>query len=166
MQPTNRDFRDLFYEFAAHRVRYLVVGAYAVTHYSRPRFTKDLDIWVDPEPENARRALEALAAYGAPVRDLRVDDLVKPGNVFQIGITTTRIDILTSAEGLAFARCWPRRTAGEYMDTKVHYLGQRDLIRNKTVARPQDLADVARLEGKTEARRARRRAPSRRRRRP
>ena len=153
MLPTNRDFRDLFFEFGERSVRYLVVGAYAVTHYSKPRFTKDLDIWIDPEPGNARKAWEALGAYGAPVKDITPADLSKPGNVLQIGVTTTRIDILTSVEGLVFEECWPRRTAGEYMDMRVNYVARADLIRNKKmVGRPQDLMDVRVLEKVSESR--------------
>jgi hypothetical protein len=148
MQPTNRDFRDLFFEFGERSVRYLVVGAYAVTHYSKPRFTKDLDIWIDPDPRNARKAWEALGAYGAPIKEITPADLAKPGNVLQIGVTTTRIDILTSVEGLVFEDCWPRRTTGEYMDMPVNYVSRADLIRNKKkVGRPQDLLDVRTLEG-------------------
>jgi len=68
---TNRDFNDLFCAFNAHDVRYLVVGAYAVSFHARPRFTQDLDVWVDATPENAQRVWSALAAFGAPVRDVR-----------------------------------------------------------------------------------------------
>ena len=165
MLPTNPDFRDLFFEFDARSVRYLVVGAYAVTHYSRPRFTKDLDVWIDPAPGNARRTWDALGAYGAPIRDIAPADLSKPGNVLQIGVTTTRIDILTSIAGLVFDECWPRRTTGEYMDVRVNYVARADLIRNKkAVGRPQDLLDVEALEKARRKRVSRpRRSPPRRR---
>jgi hypothetical protein len=145
------------------------VGAYAVTLYSRPRFTRDLDVWVDPDPANAHRAWKALAAYGAPVADLRAEHLSAPGMVFQIGVTTTRIDILTSIADLEFEDCWPRRTAGEYMDQRVHFLSLEDLIRNKrAVGRPQDLIDLRALEKvrRRGARRPRRRPPPSSRRRP
>jgi hypothetical protein len=147
MSTTNRDFRDLFSAFAAREIRFLVVGAYAVTHYARPRFTKDLDLWVDPDPENAGRVLAALADFGAPVAGLSAADLARPRTVFQIGVPPTRIDILTSVAGLAFASCWRRRTAGTYGGIAVQFLGKRDLLRNKRlVGRPQDLLDVRALE--------------------
>ena len=155
---TNPDFRDLFFEFAACGVRYLVVGAYAVSHYTEPRFTKDLDVWIDPDPENALRAWRALAAYGAPLAEVTPEDLSKPGNVLQIGVTTTRIDVITGIEGLDFDACWPRRSPGKYADCDVSYLSRADLVRNKrAVGRPQDLLDVARLEGRASRRKPRRR---------
>ena len=151
----NPDFRDLFSAFADSGVRYLVVGAYAVTHYTAPRFTKDLDVWVDPDPENAARVWSALARYGAPLSGVSPGDFTKPRMVFQIGVTTTRIDILTSVEALEFGPCWKRRDPGKYGGLDVPYLSRVDLIRNKrAVARPQDLLDVARLQ--------RRRRPDRR----
>lgn len=144
---TNRDFSDLFSEFAAHDVRYLVVGAYAVAHYAIPRFTKDIDVWVGATPENAIRVWRALASYGAPMAEISPDTFETPGQVFQIGVTTTRIDVLTSVAALDFEDCWPRRTRGTYGDVEVFYVSRDDLLRNKrSVARPRDLQDVRVLE--------------------
>ena len=69
----NRDFKDMFRMLNEHRVRYLVVGAYAVTFYAEPRYTKDLDIWVEPSAENAKKVWDALAAFGAPLDGIRVE---------------------------------------------------------------------------------------------
>ncbi len=66
----NLDFRDLFLAFSVAEVRYLVVGAHAVSFHARPRFTKDLDLWVDPTPENAERVFAALREFGAPLADV------------------------------------------------------------------------------------------------
>jgi hypothetical protein len=144
---TNRDFRDLFFALNAAEVRYLVVGGYAVSFHARPRFTKDLDIWVESELQNAQRTWHALAAYGAPVKDLTPSDLAIPEMVFQIGLPPNRIDLLTSVLGLRFAEAWERRVAAKYADCPVAYLSKQDLIVNKRqVARPQDLEDVRALE--------------------
>jgi hypothetical protein len=144
---TNRDFRDLFSTFAAFEVRFLVVGGYAVAFHAEPRYTKDLDVWIDPEPGNARRAWKALAAFGAPMADLREGDLSDPGMVFQMGLPPNRIDILTSIEGLAFPEAWSRRALSKYADVEIAYLSRADLIVNKrAVGRPQDDLDVQRLE--------------------
>lgn len=143
----NPDFRDLLSAFADCGVRFLVVGAYAVTHYTAPRFTKDLDIWIDPTAENAARAWKALAAFGAPLAGVSPADLSRPGMILQIGVPVNRIDVLTSVQALDFGECWKRRDPGRYADVTVHYLSRADLIRNKTsVGRPQDLLDVARLK--------------------
>jgi hypothetical protein len=144
---TNRDFRDLFLALNASEVRYLIVGAYAVTFHSRPRFTKDLDIWIDGDPVNAQRTWRALASFGAPLRDLKPSDLSNPQLVYQVGIPPNRIDILTSLDGVNFGEAWSRRAVGKYDDCPVAYLSRQDLITNKRiVGRPQDLLDVEALE--------------------
>jgi hypothetical protein len=81
----NQDFRDLLAEFNARQVEFLLVGAHALAAHGHVRATRDLDVWVRPSPENAKRVIEALRAFGAPLRDLTEDDLSTPGVVFQIG---------------------------------------------------------------------------------
>lgn len=145
----NRDFSELLATFAAHDVRFLVVGGYAVTFHSKPRFTKDLDVWVDPTTANAVRVYAALAAYGAPLgtHGVIVEDFSREGVVYQMGLPPNRIDILTAVDGLQFADCWPRRAVATYGPQPVAYLAKSDLIKNKrTVGRPQDLQDADNLE--------------------
>jgi hypothetical protein len=143
----NRDFRDLFAALNAANARYLLVGGYAVAFHAQPRFTKDLDIWTDPEGENATRVLEALRAFGAPLGDLSTSDLARPGTVFQIGVPPNRIDIVTGVDGVTFADAWPERAETTYGDQALPVIGRRHLIQNKRAAgRPQDLLDVASLE--------------------
>src|SRR4030095_4121843 len=149
IRMTNRDFRDLLAAFSARDVRFLVVGGYAVTFHARPRFTKDLDVWIDPTPDNARRVYEALAAFGSPLaaHGVRVEDFATPGTVYQIGVPPNRIDVLTAAEGLQFTACWGRRVLAKFADVGIAYLSREDLILNKKqVGRPQDLAAVRALE--------------------
>ena len=145
----NRDFRDLFAVFDAHEVRFLVVGGYAVTFHTRPRFTKDIDIWVAPTVENATRVARALLAFGAPLAEHGVEarDFARIGVVYQMGLPPNRIDVLTAVDGLEFESCWSRRVVAKYGDAPVAYLGRHDLIVNKRrVGRPQDLEDVRALE--------------------
>src|SRR5947209_8399472 len=99
----NRDFRDLFAEFNDHGVEFIVVGAHALAVHGHIRATKDLDVWVRPEPENARRLLAALHAFGAPTTDLTVQDFSSPGVTFQIGVEPVRIDIITAIDGVDFS---------------------------------------------------------------
>jgi|GEM_PF-1663252 len=63
---TNSDFRELLSLFEKYRIRYLVVGAYAVMKYSEPRFTKGLDLWIATDMENAHSVYVALKEFGAP----------------------------------------------------------------------------------------------------
>src|SRR5262245_49630782 len=105
---TNRDFRDLLAALSARSVRSLIVGGYAVTFHARPRFTKDLDVWVDSTSENATRVKAALLDFGAPLQAHGVTerDFMVPGTIYQIGVPPNRVDILTAVESLAFAPCW------------------------------------------------------------
>jgi hypothetical protein len=143
----NPDFRDLLAAFNARGVEYLVVGAHALAAHGLVRATKDLEVWVRPETENARRVLVALAAFGAPLQDLTQDDLSHPGLIFQIGIEPIRIDVITAIDGVTFDEAWPDRVELDFADQRVSVLSQRHLIQNKRAAgRSQDLVDVKWLE--------------------
>jgi hypothetical protein len=143
----NPDFRDLFHAFAAAEARSIVVGAYAVIHHTEPRYTKDIDIWVEPTPDNAARVLSALRTFGAPILELRERDLCDPELVYQIGIEPNRVDLLTSIEGLRFDRAWAGAVQATYGGVPIRVLGLDDLLTAKRAAgRPQDLLDVTRLE--------------------
>lgn len=141
------DFRDLLSTFNAHRVDYLVVGAHALAAHGHVRATGDLDVWVRPEPTNAKRVIEALRAFGAPLLDLGEEDLIRRGTVFQIGIAPLRIDVLTSIDEVTFDEGWADRLTANFADLPVPVLSAKHLIRNKrAVGRTQDLADVEWLE--------------------
>lgn len=143
----NPDFLDLFSALSAAEARFLVVGAYAAMQHIPPRYTKDLDVWVDATSENAARVYAALRVFGAPLADLSVQDLSTQGVVLQIGVEPNRIDILTSIEAVAFTEAWEHRLDSTYGGVPIHVLGLADLLRNKrAVGRPQDLLDVANLE--------------------
>jgi hypothetical protein len=142
----NRDFLDLLHAFLTADVRFLVVGAYAVAVHGHPRATGDLDLWVDPTPLNAARVYAALQAFGAPLHELRPDDLERPGIVFQMGLPPARIDILTSVSGLEFEEAWTSRIVETISEMRIPFIGRDGLIKNKlATGRPQDLADVAAL---------------------
>ena len=144
----NRDFVEMLAALCEAEAEFMVVGAHAVAAYSRPRATGDLDLWVRAVPANAARVWKALVAFGAPLDDLTQTDLAADDLIYQIGVVPTRIDILTSIEGVAFADAWPNRTTLEISGLEVAVIGRDDLIRNKrAVGRKRDLADVAALEG-------------------
>ena len=108
----NQDFLDLLRAFAAHDVRFLIVGAYALAIHGRPRATGDLDVWIDATDDNAARVYAALRSFGAPLGDVSERDFARPGIVFQIGVVPGRIDILTQLSGLLFDEAWPTRLRG------------------------------------------------------
>jgi hypothetical protein len=147
----NRDFRDLLAEFNAHRVEFLVVGAHALAAHGCVRATKDLDVWIRPEAENAKHTIAALRTFGSPLQDLTEKDLATPGVTFQIGLPPLRIDILTQISGVEFDEAWPSRMQANFGDQTVGVISKTHLLKNKRAAgRKQDLADVEWLENQAE----------------
>lgn len=140
------DFRELLSLFNAEGVRYLIVGGFALAHYGRPRYTKELDVWVDRTKENARKVFRALARFGAPLDNLSHRDFAEPDVVFQLGVEPLRIDVLTDISGVRFAEAWNRRENSTYGDLPVYLIGKSDYITNKRASgRPHDLRDVEAL---------------------
>jgi hypothetical protein len=143
----NPDFSDLFAELNNAGARYLLVGGYAIAVHAEPRFTKDLDVWVEATPENATRVYEALTKFGAPLQMFTQADLERSEMVIQIGIPPNRIDLVTSIDGVTFDEAWPARARTAYGSHHVWVIGVEHLIKNKRASgRPQDLADVDLLE--------------------
>jgi hypothetical protein len=143
--PPSGDFTDFLKALAQHDVKALIIGAFAVAFHAKPRFTKDLDIFVEATPENAERLLQAIDTFGFGALGLSVADFV-PGRVTQLGYPPHRIDLVTSIDGVTFEEAWASRVAGNYGGVAVWYIGRDALIRNKAAAaRPQDLADIATL---------------------
>ena len=146
---SNPDFRDLFCELNAADARYLIVGAYAVIYHTEPRYTKDIDIWVEPTVGNAARVHAALSRFGAPVDTLTVDDLTDPHLIYQVGIEPNRIDILMAVTGLEFEACYQSSVVSSYDGVPIRLLALDDLITAKRAAgRLQDQLDLQRLEEK------------------
>lgn len=140
------DFKELLLIFNAHDVEYLVVGAHALAAHGHVRATKDLDVWVRPNPKNAEKILSALSEFGAPRGDLTQEDLSRAGTVFQIGMPPLRIDLITAIDGVDFEEAWPDRFVTAFGGVPVSVISRHHLISNKkAAARLQDLADVERL---------------------
>lgn len=143
----NPDFRDLFAALNAAGADYVLVGGYAVSFHAVPRMTKDLDIFVRPSPENARKVMAALQSFGAPLADLSESDLSVPGTVFQIGIAPNRIDLLTAIDGVSFDEATATTETMRYAEQDVRVIGKAALLKNKLASgRPQDLLDAEALK--------------------
>jgi hypothetical protein len=95
--------------FNAHSVKYLVVDGYAVSFHAQPRATKDLDLFIQADPENAKATYAALASFGAPLTDITVDDLADPQKFIRFGREPVAVDILPSIDGVNFEEAWARR---------------------------------------------------------
>jgi predicted nucleotidyltransferase len=143
----NSDFRDLLQNLNAARVRYLVVGGYAVMAHTEPRYTKDLDLWIDADEANVERLFAALTAFGAPMKDYSTSDFTEPETFFQIGMDPVRVDILTSVRGLEFGPAWDRRMEVDFGGVVAPVLSRQDLIAAKVASgRPPDRRDARRLQ--------------------
>jgi hypothetical protein len=141
------DLIELLKGLSASKVRFLIVGAHAVAFHGHPRFTNDLDIWIEQSPENAERVWRALKEFGAPLADVRPEDFANPDIVYQMGVAPNRFDVLVSIDAVHFAKAWRNRVRGTLGGIPVHYLGRQDLLRNKKAAgRSQDLIDVEKLD--------------------
>lgn len=146
----NSDLTDLLRALNAEGAEYLIVGGYAFAIHGRLRATKDIDVFIGTNPENAVRVWRALAVFGAPLGDLELGDLTKPDTFFIMGRAPNQIDIITTIDGISFQQAWRNRVRSTFDDVPVHYIGRDDLILNKEAAgRPQDLADVAYLREAT-----------------
>lgn len=139
----NSDFSDLLRIFNDYNVKYLVIGGYAVVQYAEPRFTKDLDVMISTNSENAKAVFNALKEFGAPLAGLTHKDFSEEGFFFQMGVPPVRVDILMGVPGVQFDQCWKRRVEVDFDGLKVLFISKQDLIASKRAAgRPQDLIDI------------------------
>jgi hypothetical protein len=142
----SQDFKELLSAFNEHRVKYLIVGGYAVAVHAQPRATKDLDIFIEPNEDNAKAVFAALAKFGAPLTDLRPEDLTDPNLFFRMGTPPQMVEIMSRISGVEFDQAWQRRIEAvidERTGLKAFVISANDLITNKTTfGRPYDVADV------------------------
>jgi hypothetical protein len=145
----NFDLIDLLSALNAEGAEYLLVGAYALAFHGRPRATKDVDVFVGCDPQNAQRVWSALVRFGAPLTELQPSDLASPGTFYVMGRAPNQIDVITSIDGITFEQAWKTRVQSTYGGIPVSYIAKSELIANKrAAARPQDLADLAYLESR------------------
>ena len=140
------DFKELLSTLNAHKVKYLIVGGYAVGFHGQPRATKDLGILIGADVENATAVYDALAGFGAPLQDLTPSDLLDRDRFYRIGRAPVMIEILPTIKGVEFDDAWQRRVeivVDAETGLAAPLISREDLITAKLAAgRPQDLADV------------------------
>lgn len=138
-----KDFEKLLGLLNKHKVRYCIVGAYAVAFYATPRYTGDMDILVEPKIENGRKVITALKEFGFSSLKLKENDFAKESVIIQLGYAPVRVDLLTSIDGCKFKEVWESKKSGKYGRKKVFFIGLRELVKNKkAVKRPQDIMDL------------------------
>lgn len=146
MKKVEKDYEELLGLLNKYKVRYCIVGAFAVALYAVPRYTKDMDIFVEPSEENADRILKALNKFGFKVLKLSADDFACKNRIIQLGYEPVRVDIITSIDGCTFDEVWKRKKTGKYGKEKVYFIGLNELIKNKKASkRKQDEVDIEML---------------------
>lgn len=143
----NQDFKDILSAFTAEKVKFMVVGGYAMAFHGFVRATGDIDLWIQCSDENANKVWNALQKFGAPLFDLEIEDLKTPGMVFQIGLVPSRIDIITKIDGVDFDESWKEHKTVEIEGLNIPVIGKLQLLTNKkSTGRPKDRNDVLWLE--------------------
>ena len=142
----NQDFKEFIQSSNDNQVQYLVIGGYAVALHGYPRYTKDIDIWIEMSPDNASRMMRALAQFGFASLDLKPEDFLVPDRVIQLGYPPNQIDLLTTPDGVNFATCFAARLEIDIAGVRVNFIDLENLRVNKPASgRLQDLADLENL---------------------
>jgi hypothetical protein len=140
------DFKEWLECLNAHGVEYLVVGAYALAFHGAPRATGDIDIYIHPTPENARRLLAALTDFGFASLGLRPEEFEVPDQVLQLGVPPVRVDVMTSMSGVSWQEAWQGRCPGSIAGVQVSFISRQHYVVNKRASgRYKDLADIEAL---------------------
>lgn len=143
----SKDFKEFIELLNNYKVRYLVVGGYAVAFHGYPRYTKNFDVWIDLSYENAKAVMNALDEFGFGSLGLKTDDFLEKDQVIQLGYPPNRIDILTTLREIEFEDCYNNRVTVDIDGIDIVFIDIENLKRNKrSTGRSQDLADAEHLE--------------------
>jgi len=143
------DFKEFVELLIKNKAEYLIVGGYAVGIHGYPRYTGDLDIWLNPTLYNAGKILTCVNAFGFSSYKLKESDFIKEGNVIQLGYPPLRIDLLTQIDGVTFAECYKNRKVMTIEGVSINFIGYDELLKNKKESgRLSDLNDIERLKRK------------------
>jgi predicted nucleotidyltransferase len=143
----SQDFKEFVALLQKHKAEYLIVGGYAVGVHGHPRYTGDLDIWLNQSEENAKKILKCVHEFGFASFGLTPEDFTKEGNVIQLGYPPLRIDLLTTIDGVSFEECYKNKLVVDIEGLLVDFISYADLIKNKAkTARPIDLDDIDNLK--------------------
>jgi predicted nucleotidyltransferase len=140
------DFKDFLRLCLRNEVRFLIIGGYAVIHHSRPRYTGDLDVWIDSSLENAQRVVSVLIDFGFPPAAVGTEMITEGNKIIRMGFEPMRLELFTSIPGIEFSPCYERRVLVKIGRMQVPFIGLEDLKINKRASgRPKDLQDMEEL---------------------
>lgn len=142
-----KDFKEFVELLEKHKAEYLIVGGYAVGFHGYPRYTGDLDIWLNPTKSNAEKIVCAVNEFGFTSYKLTVEDFTKEENVIQLGYPPLRIDLMTTLDGVDFKTCYKHKEEITIEGVKINFISYKDLIKNKkTTGRHKDIDDIENLK--------------------
>jgi hypothetical protein len=140
---TEKDYEEFLSLLNKHKVRYCIIGAFALAFHARPRYTQDIDILVEASTDNAKKILKVLDEFGFGSLNPTAEDLTAEGNIIQLGYEPVRIDIMTPIKGLDFSEVWRKHVTGPFGQQTVNYIDRQNLIKLKKISdRIQDKADL------------------------
>ncbi len=142
-----KDFEEFIKLLNYHKVKYLVVGAYALIFYTLPRNTGDIDFFIEASEENAGRILNVLKDFGFGDMEFKKEDFTNSDLVVQLGYSPNRIDIITGISGISFSEAYKNRIKSKLGGEDVYFIAAADLLKNKEAAgRAKDIADAELLQ--------------------
>ena len=142
----NQDFKEFIQSLNDNQVRYLVVGGYAVALHGYPRYTKDIDIWIELAPVNAYRMIKAIEQFGFGLLGIEEKDFLAVDTIIQLGYPPCRIDLLTTLSGVDFDQCFATKVVVEIDGIPINFIDLENLKKNKhATGRAQDIADIENL---------------------
>ena len=145
----NKDYKEMLQILLEENVKFIIVGAFALGAHGYPRATGDIDIWVEPSTENAKRVIRTLNRFGVPLFNVSEKDFEKEGIIFQIGVIPRRIDLITTIDGVEFESAYSRRKNISVEELTIPVLSLKDLIKSKeSTGREKDALDAKLLRKK------------------
>jgi hypothetical protein len=137
------DFKEFFELLSGEKVEYLLVGGHAVAYHGYPRYTADMDIWVNPSRENLESLIQVLRRFGFKTQPFTTDSFLGREKIFQFGVPPTRIDLITFLPGVEFAECYSQAETFVLGDLKILVIDRENLLKNKRACgRPKDIVDL------------------------
>ena len=144
-----KDYEDFFVLLNERKVKFLIIGAYALAYHGCPRYTGDIDIFVSADPNTAGKVLAAIESFGFKGVGITKKDFQKPDTIIQLGYPPLRIDLVMEIDGVSFNTAWKNREKGFFGKQKVFYISKKDFIRNKKASnRAKDKLDIELLTAK------------------
>ncbi|HTX89787.1 MAG TPA: hypothetical protein VMC09_01105 [Anaerolineales bacterium] len=140
------DFKEFLKLLKEHKVRYLLIGGYAVGYHGYPRATADMDIWVAIQPDNAQKIVSALQEFGFDSSELSAELFLKNDQIIRMGVPPVRLEIITSISGVEFDECYKERVIDNLDGIEVNLISLKHLkVNKKASGRYKDLNDLENL---------------------